>query len=109
MCWGETVTVDGGRVVLTVCSVPLQYVGFWSQGKRSGQGELISEAARFVGNFTDDKPLGAGRFTFPHGCEQPGEYVVDEGAEEPAGDEETPSTPATQWQGAGFEKAAVVA
>ena len=32
----------------------------------------------FLGQFTDDQPLGAATFSFAHGCSQSGEFLVDD-------------------------------
>lgn len=73
-----------------------QYEGTWSKGVRSGEGELQYENLKFVGGFTDDQPLGAGRFLFKAGYMQPGEFVM---AGDQAEDEEEEAKPTTKWVG----------
>ena len=72
------------------------YDGMWSKGVRSGEGELQYENLRYAGTFTDDQPLGPGRFLFKAGYLQPGEFVMANDTSEEGEDEANPST---KWVG----------
>ena len=84
-----------GKGVYTYVS-GVKYEGMWSKGVRSGEGELQYENLRFAGGFTDDQPLGPGRFIFKAGYVQPGEFVMSHDNGE---DEEDEAKPATTWVG----------
>lgn len=47
-----------------------------------GQGTYVFEGHTYTGAFTEDQPLGAGRFAFDHGAVQDGQFVVKATAEE---------------------------
>ena len=50
----------------------------WVRGKRHGSGEIIYSNHRFLGNFLDGLSVGSGKFQFDAGCEQVGEYKLEE-------------------------------
>jgi hypothetical protein len=41
-----------------------------------GQGTYVFDGHKYAGAFTEDQPLGDGRFQFNHGAEQEGRFVV---------------------------------
>jgi radial spoke head protein 1 len=61
-----------------------QYDGQWNAGKMEGQGTYVFEGHAYSGAFTEDQPLGEGKFAFDHGAVQDGQFVVkaSEGGEE---------------------------
>jgi len=61
-----------------------QYEGQWNAGKMEGQGTYMFEGHTYSGAFTEDQPLGEGKFAFDHGAVQDGQFVVkaSEGGEE---------------------------
>ena len=56
----------------------IQSLGSWVRGKRHGSGEIIHHNHRFVGNFLNDLSVGSGRFQFDIGCEQFGEFMLEQ-------------------------------
>jgi hypothetical protein len=50
----------------------------WVRGKRHGSGEILYSNHRFVGKFLDDLSVGPGKFQFDAGCEQVGEFKLEE-------------------------------
>ena len=53
-------------------------VGMWVRGKRHGSGEILYSNHHFHGKFLDDLSVGSGKFQFDAGCEQVGEYKLEE-------------------------------
>lgn len=41
-----------------------------------GQGSYLFDGHKYVGTYTEDQPLGDGKFIFNHGAEQEGRFVV---------------------------------
>ena len=55
-----------------------RYQGTWTKGRCEGAGELIHANHRYAGSFSDNCMKGKGKYYFDHGCEQHGEYDVQE-------------------------------
>eukprot|EP00041_Stephanoeca_diplocostata_P007190 m.99982 g.99982 ORF g.99982 m.99982 type:complete len:215 (+) comp16770_c0_seq1:183-827(+) len=81
-----------GMGVYTYAATGAQYEGVWAGGKKHGEGTLKYSDHQFVGGFTDDQPLGPGKFSFNHGAEQHGEFAV-QGGNAGADDEDTATAP----------------
>eukprot|EP00049_Salpingoeca_infusionum_P018003 m.355345 g.355345 ORF g.355345 m.355345 type:complete len:212 (-) comp17227_c0_seq1:241-876(-) len=92
---GEWVNgVREGEGTFTYASAGVKFRGSWVKGIRVGEGTLMYPGMEFRGTFTDDQPLGAGKFVFDSGYEQSGEYVLAE-----ASDEAEDDKPALKWHG----------
>ena len=52
--------------------------GMWVRGRRHGSGEIIYSNHRFRGKFLDDLSVGSGKFQFDAGCEQVGDYKLEQ-------------------------------
>ena len=52
--------------------------GMWVRGRRHGSGEIVYSNHRFHGKFLDDLSVGSGKFQFDAGCEQVGEYKLEQ-------------------------------
>jgi len=89
--------VRDGEGVYTYSATGSQYAGIWCKGRRHGNGQLIHASCRYVGSFTDDQTLGSAKFIFARGCEQAGEFLVDDTKK----DDAAPTT-SVKWQGQGF-------
>ena len=50
----------------------------WVRGRRHGSGDIIYSSHRFLGNFLDGLSVGSGKFQFDAGCEQVGEYKLEQ-------------------------------
>ena len=50
----------------------------WIRGRRHGSGEILYSNHRFLGNFLEDLSVGSGKFQFDAGCEQIGEYKLEQ-------------------------------
>jgi radial spoke head protein 1 len=90
-----------GYGVYTYADTGSRYVGMWKDGLRNGHGELVHVNHKYVGKFSDDKPLGNGKYVFDIGCMQYGEYVL---VEQPAGgvdEDDTKQVPKWRAQGIG--------
>lgn len=55
-----------------------RYHGTWSNGLCEGAGELIHANHRYSGRFADNCMKGKGKYLFDIGCQQIGEYHVEE-------------------------------
>lgn len=71
-----------GQGTYTYSSTGSKYTGTWVNGKREGSGELIHSNHRFIGNFVENNPQGVGKYKFDMGCEQHGEYLLQEHLQE---------------------------
>lgn len=88
-----------GQGIYTYSATGTKYTGSWVHGKRDGMGELIHSNHRFVGNFADDNLQGSGKYRFDIGCEQHGEFVLEEQIQEGETEEEESLTVLTaKWK-----------
>ena len=67
-----------GNGVYTYAATGTKYSGRWQHGKREGGGDLVHANHKFEGNFVEDNPQGVGKYTFDIGCEQHGQYFMEE-------------------------------
>eukprot|EP00128_Syssomonas_multiformis_P008024 Colp12_sorted_trinity150504_noHs@16594 len=67
-----------GQGTYTYSETGSKYVGTWVEGKREGPGEWIHANHRFIGNFSNDQPLGPGKYLYDQGFEQDGTYELQE-------------------------------
>lgn len=94
-----------GQGVYTYSATGTKYKGSWVHGKRDGSGELIHSNHRYVGNFVDDNLQGGGKYRFDIGCEQHGEYVLEERIQEGDTEEDEQLTVLTaKWKCAGISE-----
>lgn len=88
-----------GQGVYTYSATGTKYTGSWVHGKRDGAGELVHSNHRYVGNFVDDNLQGAGKYRFDIGCEQDGEYILEERIQEGDTEEDEQLTELTaKWK-----------
>lgn len=71
-----------GQGTYTYASTGTKYIGTWINGKREGSGEMVHSNHRFVGTFAEDFPKGLRKYKFDMGCEQHGEYILEEQIQE---------------------------
>ena len=83
-----------GKGVYTYAATGVTYEGLWSEGLKNGQGTIAYDNHTYEGNFTDDQPLGEGKYAFASGAEQDGKFVPGVPAEE---EEEAATAPT--WAG----------
>lgn len=50
--------------------------GNFDNGRIEGDGQLITKKFTYSGMFSNEGPIGPGRFLFKVGCEQEGEYIL---------------------------------
>eukprot|EP00794_Sanderia_malayensis_P008011 gene8010-8870_t len=77
-----------GQGIYTYADTGSKFQCRWIGGLLQGPGEFINQNHRFVGNFEQGHPKGTGRFLFDNGCEQLGEFVIDEEVKEPEVEED---------------------
>ncbi|XP_065888647.1 radial spoke head 1 homolog [Dysidea avara] len=78
-----------------------KFTGKWVNGRREGLGELHYDNYRYQGSFTNDQPQGPGKYVFDIGCQQLGEYVLDQEQLEGAADDDENAIKVTpRWRGA---------
>jgi len=88
-----------GQGVYTYSSTGSKYRGTWQDGKRDGSGELVHANHRYVGNFVDDQPSGHGKYRYDNGCEQTGQYILEEKIHEgDAEEDETLTVMIPKWK-----------
>lgn len=66
-----------GQGTYTYVGGGAMYKGSWVRGKRHGSGKILYSNHRFIGNFLDDLSVGSGKFQFDIGCEQLGEFKLE--------------------------------
>ena len=69
-----------------------RYQGTWTKGICEGAGELIHANHRYSGQFADNCMKGKGKYLFDIGCEQLGEYNVQEDQIQGETEEDEPTT-----------------
>ncbi|XP_069491752.1 radial spoke head 1 homolog [Ambystoma mexicanum] len=87
-----------GQGVYTYALTGSKYVGTWVNGKQEDFGELVHSNHRYQGKFTNNNPLGPGKYIFDIGCEQHGEYLQVEPEKEEEEEEEPLAIVLPKWR-----------